>query len=379
MTTFPNLPKVKLTNVIGKPDAITVALLTREIEGNCYSVPCTQGGGDHGFLGMVQSDEKYAAAGALTPYIRAPHPGEAADLPDAASIRVISRHDRIHATALKAHDTTVALEKVIANQIIEAVDETYLEACRNEFTGQIEQKPYLLLLHMQTKYGNVTDKQIEDNRNGIQAPWVDPSSFETFENHMIKSQKFSRKRTGNGITDHDLIMAGVNVITRTGKFEKALDSWYELDDAARRSWAEFTRHFSKAVDENTRKQRAAETTTAAAAGYHGANHVDEVPAAPPDANAARMEQLEAKLDVALAALAQRPPAPGSGPPTNANATRTLSANHYCWTHGFCGHLSPDCQQKDSRHKDAATANNKMGGLTIRWQEHLRNRGRQNRT
>jgi hypothetical protein len=35
---------------------------------------------------------------------------------------------------------------------------------------------------------------------------------------------------------------------------------------------------------------------------------------------------------------------------------------YCWTHGFNHtHDSPDCNNKDKGHKDAATATNRMGG------------------
>ena len=36
---------------------------------------------------------------------------------------------------------------------------------------------------------------------------------------------------------------------------------------------------------------------------------------------------------------------------------------YCWTHGWCAHAGTECQTKADGHKDEATLQDKMGGLT----------------
>ena len=41
--------------------------------------------------------------------------------------------------------------------------------------------------------------------------------------------------------------------------------------------------------------------------------------------------------------------------------RTNCRNHYCWSHGKCGHRSDECRAKKPGHKDQATLQNKMGG------------------
>ena len=38
-------------------------------------------------------------------------------------------------------------------------------------------------------------------------------------------------------------------------------------------------------------------------------------------------------------------------------------NHYCWTHGACGHPSHKCRNKKPGHQDNATLDNRMNGNT----------------
>ena len=36
---------------------------------------------------------------------------------------------------------------------------------------------------------------------------------------------------------------------------------------------------------------------------------------------------------------------------------------YCWTHGACNHMSPECRSKADGHKDSATFQDRKGGST----------------
>ena len=57
------------------------------------------------------------------------------------------------------------------------------------------------------------------------------------------------------------------------------------------------------------------------------------------------------------------------PPSFNNTTKPKNfirnhVDHYCWTHGVCGHDSKDCRNKKPGHQDSATFDNKLGGSTF---------------
>ena len=48
-------------------------------------------------------------------------------------------------------------------------------------------------------------------------------------------------------------------------------------------------------------------------------------------------------------------------PDNTNFARSIT-DKYCHTHGGCNHNSADCTRKALGHEDAATMENRLGGL-----------------
>ena len=49
--------------------------------------------------------------------------------------------------------------------------------------------------------------------------------------------------------------------------------------------------------------------------------------------------------------------------TQASTQQKRKVNHYCWTHGACGHPSNKCRNKKPGHQDNATFENRMNGST----------------
>ena len=64
-----------------------------------------------------------------------------------------------------------------------------------------------------------------------------------------------------------------------------------------------------------------------------------------------------------------PPPPPAAPPGGGGGHAQTprpppgTARPYCWTHGHCGHASPQCRAPLPGHQSTATVNNKMGGAT----------------
>ena len=56
-------------------------------------------------------------------------------------------------------------------------------------------------------------------------------------------------------------------------------------------------------------------------------------------------------------------APAPGPPGDRRRRCRIPRDKYCWTHGWTGHTSAQCRERDDRHKEEATFENKMGEST----------------
>lgn len=80
---FP-FPHPLLTPIDGKPTALTVTRLQKEIFANARSVNCTSGGGVNGFLGIVMTAAPYLLR-AGEPFLPAMHPGTGTQPPHSAT------------------------------------------------------------------------------------------------------------------------------------------------------------------------------------------------------------------------------------------------------------------------------------------------------
>jgi hypothetical protein len=144
----------------------------------------------------------------------------------------------------------------------------------------------------------------------------------------------------NAITDGATIELTLEALQKAGVYDHAITTWYDKDETDH-TWGNFMLHFTKHEKERHRK------LTARTAGFHGAN-LAKTPVTP-----------------------EKAPAPS--PPPNAYAATAGPASYdsnnitlyYCWTHGLsrtAGHTSHTCKNKADNHQDAATLDNRIGGV-----------------
>jgi hypothetical protein len=112
--------------------------------------------------------------------------------------------------------------------------------------------------------------------------------------------------------------------------------------------------------------------TTGTAGYHGANHVGNVPPAPVEAPPVITEMEAMRTEVAairVALAAQQAARPPAIPATPLRPRPALADIGYCWTHGYSGnltHTSATCVTRAEGHQEAATHANKLGGTDRIW-------------
>ena len=65
-TTSLTYPFPTLTKITGKPTAVSMKLLTKELFTNARAIPCHQAGGRYGHLGIIMPDAPYQALAGVT-------------------------------------------------------------------------------------------------------------------------------------------------------------------------------------------------------------------------------------------------------------------------------------------------------------------------
>lgn len=92
------------------------------------------GGGRHGNFGLLLTHELYAWLSPI-PYIYPPYP-PAPVYPPFLTHQQISFITDQHKEAMRTFNEVIGVERALTQQVIEAIDESYLKAVKNRITGQ---------------------------------------------------------------------------------------------------------------------------------------------------------------------------------------------------------------------------------------------------
>ena len=171
--TFPHKKLSKLGQD-AEPTATEVRLLQQEVHANAASVGTTLGGGNHDHLGLVMPNVQCAALGAAsTPaFIRPPRPPLPAHH-GAAGVVATAREN--HDNSLHIHVTCNNVDNKLKQLIINAVDPIYIKVLSNQLLGYTNVTAAQLLSHIVNTCGEITQDDLAENVNKLEAPW-DPAT-----------------------------------------------------------------------------------------------------------------------------------------------------------------------------------------------------------
>ena len=93
MTSHPNVRELffeykQLTRIHGEPKFSTLHGMHLECKANLSSVPCTLGGGAHGYSGILLSATAYATLAPTTPFVIPLYPGVLLVIVDATQYQI---------------------------------------------------------------------------------------------------------------------------------------------------------------------------------------------------------------------------------------------------------------------------------------------------
>jgi hypothetical protein len=320
-----SFPKPILTQIIGKPNNSSLAILQQELYENARAIHSNRGGGLNGYLAILMPPDAYLARTnvAFEPPIVPPAVVHGAN----ATQHQMTEANRAFDKADEEFKTYCKVVNEMKRQLIAAVDPLYLAILKDRTYGFADVDPATMLAHLKLTYGENSQFAREQNRNQLSDAWNPDEPIENLWNRIANIRTYAAE-AGQPIAESDVIELTLSVFEHTGVFSTAYDDWRKLDEA---TWtlALFMTTFTAANTERLRR------LTIKTAGYHGANAA--APATPSKKLASKIQ------DIAID-----------------GSTKTW----YCWSHGSGinpEHTSRACKNKKEGHKDDATLFDRKGG------------------
>ena len=276
----------------------------------------------------------------------------------------------------------------LRNQILDNVDEEYIQDLKHSLTKFKMVDPLQLTNHLRERYGKVEPNEIVEARKQLGAKW-DPSTpiasfFKKFDDTQLLAVTANRK-----MNEYDLVDQAFVVIKQSGLYNVSCDDWQTKNST---NWNDFKKFF-------TIECRKIQNHTSSALGYveqaqallevddkveevrHEMTSKFEAMAARAPlgslnniSNSAEFRQMQEQVQQLCQTVTGRENrAPSTATSTTetfkkiANAEAYDSAGkpcYYCWSHGITRnhmHTSLTCTSKREGHKDDSTFFNRKGG------------------
>jgi hypothetical protein len=155
-------PNSSLPKVAGEPTFEDLKVIRRLLKTNAMSVSSYVGGGLHGHLGIIMTNEEYFVIAADV--FRVPNnPGASDEVVAGMTAAVIAEMTRLYREATQLYRTYHNVDQAIKKLIIEAFDDAYLNALSDEIVGYANCTPLQLLTHLLTYYAMIAPTELTQN------------------------------------------------------------------------------------------------------------------------------------------------------------------------------------------------------------------------
>jgi hypothetical protein len=126
------------------------------------SVSFYVGGGRHGHIGIIMTNEEYFAIAANI-FPIPDNPGASPDVVVGMMAAVVAEMTRLHREATQVYRTYHNVDQAIKKLILEAFDDAYLNALSNELVGYANCTSLDLLTHLLTFYAMIAPTELTQN------------------------------------------------------------------------------------------------------------------------------------------------------------------------------------------------------------------------
>jgi len=405
------------TPIRGVPTHKTIKRLKLELRANGSSVETDLGGGNHGYLGLLCTDEEYAEIPHAQPFVPPNYPGPLT-IPSTATAMQAMQLREDHREAKRLYFECKNVEKALLRHIQDALEDKYIECMVDEYTNLISEDISTVLNYLMTTFGIVSSEEVAQKEAEVMSmTWIPSDPIILLARPLEQLKKLSL-HAGVPYTDAQILEKGLSIIRATRDFEYALTTW-ENRSVTDKNWKNFKTHFHDAQVQ-LRKIRG---PTMQQAGFHQANSLaqkistdiqqqlndrdnhmmamlqsipgltesssdaDSSSQEPTEYEVANVSQQNNQVQLEILRLLKeirtdlqkKPSRRGATPaspqtrtcpkmerkcPDNGGKLRR-NITKYCWTHGAGGHTGQECPNRAPGHKETATFQNKMDGSKAR--------------
>jgi hypothetical protein len=366
-------PHSSLPKVTGEPTFEDLKVIRRLLNTNAMSVASYEGGGRHGHLGIIMTNEEYFAI-AVDVFPVPVNPGPSAPVVAGMTAAVIAETTRLHREATQVYRTYNNVDQAIKKLLIEAFDDAYLNALSDEIVGYANCTSLQILTHLLTFYAMIAPTELTQNYERLNTPYDPNQPIETLFQQIQDARAFA-VAGGQPYGAAMIVNVAYTLVFNTGLFPDACRAWQSRATAAK-TWAQFKIDFATAHREFRLTNQ-----TAQQSGFHSANMMIEqgrddsmhetaeaiaqlatatasdrgTVATLTTTNAKIANQLEAahdliaqlKSEIATLKIKIKPVWQGQRP------TRTTNNDSYCWSHGYQvakSHTSATCNVRKTGHQ-----------------------------
>ena len=147
------------TPIRGVPTHKALRRLKTELQANVSSIETDLGGGDHGYLGLVLTNEECAAVPDTEPFIPPPYPGNLTIPATATAIEALQLKDQ-HAEQKRVWLEWKNVEKALLRHTQDALEDKYTEALVDEHTNLFSDNIPTVMQCLFYNYGKVSSEEV---------------------------------------------------------------------------------------------------------------------------------------------------------------------------------------------------------------------------
>ena len=208
----------------GEPTHKSLKKLMTELRANASSVETDLGGGNHGYLALVLSDEEYATIPNTEPFILPMYPPPLVIPNNATPIQALELKEA-YTEQKRIYLECKNVEKALLRHIQEAIEDRYIEALVDEYTNLLRDDVPTVISYLDYNYGKVRSEEVSVKEAEVMAMTWQPHDPLVLFTLPIENLKKLAVKANVPYSEKQLLEKALTIIRNTRDFEYALTLW----------------------------------------------------------------------------------------------------------------------------------------------------------
>ena len=225
--------------IYGEPDAKSLRNLFKQIKRNARSITSNLGGGQYGHLFMVIHQDDWNNL-PNTIQVEPPQDPGAFNIQGRLTATEIAVQQKEHEEAKRKYERYQALQRVLRNQLVSAIEPCYLDPIRCPITDMVNQPIIDIMQFLRESYGKMTVNQIDEEITNIKNFEYDPTKSINTLITAIQEHADLLQIAGAELKDKQIQDLAYLILNKFQIFKDALVAWNKI--APPKTWEQMKNH-----------------------------------------------------------------------------------------------------------------------------------------